>query len=304
MSYERDNIAKLQPYAPGEQPQSDKVIKLNTNEHPDPPCEAVLNALRQFDPELLRRYPSPTAKPFRKLAAQVHKVASPQIIATNGGDELLRLLITVFTQPGGKGIGVSDPTYSLYEVLAAIHDVPVVGIARNQDWSLPDDYAQQLNAAGVNLAMIVNPHAPTGRLESVQTLRRIAQEFNGVLLIDEAYTNFATHDCLELVREGSGLDNVILLRTLSKGYSLAGLRFGYGIASSPDLIVAMDKARDSYNTDVVSQVLACAALSSHQAVVSSGQKIIDQRTRMTQELTQRNWKVLPSQSNFILAQPP
>ena len=304
MSYERQNIANLHAYVPGEQPQTSTVIKLNTNEHPDLPCPAVIEALRTFDPELLRRYPSPTASSFRKLAAQTHEVTTEQIIATNGGDELLRLLLTVFTEPGGKGIGVSDPTYSLYEVLAAIQDTPVTRVPRKDDWSLSTDFAQRLNDVGASLAFIVNPHAPTGRLESVDTICNIAQKFNGVLVVDEAYTNFAEHDCLDLVREGSGLDNVILLRSLSKGYSLAGLRFGYGIASSPALINAMDKARDSYNTDAVSQALACAALGACKEVAASWKSIIRERVRLTEELTLRNWTVLPSQSNFILAQVP
>ena len=304
MAYERDNIAKLDPYVPGEQPQTAQVIKLNTNEHPDLPTQAVIDALHHFDPELLRRYPSPTAQPFRELAAKVHGVDASQIFPTNGGDELLRVLLTVFTEPRGKGIGVSDPTYSLYEVLAAIHDTPVTRVPRLEDWSLPADFAKKLNDAGSTLAFIVNPHAPSGRLEAVDTIAKIASEFNGVLVVDEAYTNFATHNCLDLVRPGSGFDNVILLRSMSKGYSLAGLRFGYGIASSAELVIAMDKARDSYNTDAISQVLACAALGAHEQVAASWQKIIDQRTRMTAELTNRNWTVLPSQSNFILAAPP
>lgn len=304
MSYERDNIARLHAYVPGEQPQTGTVIKLNTNEHPDLPHPAVIAALRQFDPELLRRYPSPAAMPFRKLAAKVHDVTPQQIIATNGGDELLRLFLTVFAEPGGKGIGVSDPTYSLYEVLAEIQDTPVTRVPRLDDWSLPQDFAQQLNKAGATLAFIVNPHAPTGRLESVDSIRHIAETFKGVLVVDEAYTNFAEHDCLDLVREGSGLDNVILLRSLSKGYSLAGLRFGYGIASNPDLIAAMDKARDSYNTDALSQALACAALGAHKEVAASWKKIIRERERLTEELAMRNWQVLPSQTNFILATAP
>lgn len=304
MSYERQNIANLHAYVPGEQPQTGTVIKLNTNEHPDLPHQAVIDVLRTFDPELLRRYPSPTAAPFRKLAAKTHDVTPEQIIATNGGDELLRLLLTVFAAPGGKGIGVSDPTYSLYEVLAAIQDTPVTRVPRLEDWSIPGDFATQLNKVGATLAFIVNPHAPTGRLESVDTIRAIAQEFNGVLVVDEAYTNFAEHDCLDLVREGSGLNNVILLRSLSKGYSLAGLRFGYGIASSPKLIEAMDKARDSYNTDALSQALACAALGACKEVAASWKNIIRERERLTDELILRGWDVLPSQTNFILAKAP
>jgi len=311
MPYERNNIQALSAYTPGEQPQStQRVIKLNTNENPYPPIEPVMEAIRALPAESLRKYPSPAAMNFRKIAAQVHEVSPDQIIATNGGDELLRLAISVFCEPRTSqssrgGIGVVEPSYSLYPVLAAAHDTSVTSVPLNADYSLPDDLEEKMLAAGVNVLLLVNPHAPSGALIPLRRLDRIASQLQGkaVLLIDEAYVDFATQDCLPLVQKSSGLDNVLLLRTMSKGYSLAGLRFGYGIGSA-NLIAAMDKARDSYNTDALSQVAAAAALDYRHLAAHSWAKVIQQRERMTKELTRRKWHVFPSQSNFILTTPP
>ncbi|RMH67090.1 MAG: aminotransferase class I/II-fold pyridoxal phosphate-dependent enzyme, partial [Bacteroidetes bacterium] len=218
MSYERENIRSLHAYVPGEQPESSDVVKLNTNENPYPPSPKVLEAVAAVTPDQLRRYPPPAASRFRQVAAEVHNLEPDQVIATNGGDELLRLAVTVFCEPGGGGLGETWPTYSLYDVLAQIHDTPVTRVPLNDDWSVPDDFANTLNAQGCRLAMIVNPHAPSGRLEPVERLRKFAENFNGVLLIDEAYVDFASQDALDLVRGPSALTNVLILRTLSKGY--------------------------------------------------------------------------------------
>ena len=302
MIYERNNIHQLSPYVPGEQPNDTAIVKLNTNENPFPPCEAVLQAIRDIDGESLRRYPSPNSASFREIAAEVHGVRPDQIIATNGGDELLRLAFTVLCDPqtAGGGVGVCEPSYSLYPVLARIHDTPFVSISRQDNMALPDDFPQRLNDAGCRLALLVNPHAPSGRMESVESLTRIAQDFKGVLLIDEAYVDFAEHDALPLVQAGSALENVILLRTLSKGYSLAGLRFGYGIGS-PKLIEAFDKARDSYNVDAIAQIAAIAALSNKSEAAKTWDAVIEQREYVTDELTKRGFTVPRSSTNFVLA---
>lgn len=304
MPYERDNIMWLAPYTPGEQP-TGRAIKLNTNENPYPPSDAVMEAIRNVSAEQLRRYPVPDARPFREAAAKVHGVTREHIIATNGGDELLRLAISVFCDVGqggaGGGVGVCEPSYSLYPVLAAIHDTPVTAVELDGDFALPADTASQWNDAGCRLGMIVNPHAPSGRLQPLDTLRTIAEEFRGVLLIDEAYVDFAPHDALGLVREG--LDNVLLLRTLSKGYSLAGLRFGYGLGH-PDLIAALDKARDSYNTDALSQAAAVAAIQHREAAATTWRRVIAERERLAVALRRLGFGVLPSASNFLLVTPP
>jgi len=307
MVYERSNIQRLSPYESGEQPDTPAVIKLNTNENPYPPVKAVLHAIAKVEAEALRRYPPPLADEFRQTAAEFHGLTPKQVIATNGGDELLRLLITVFCDPCGEspsagGLGWAEPSYSLYPVLARIHDTSKITIALNDDFSLPHDFADQLNDAGARLAFIVNPHAPSGYLESLAHLEQVACRFKGVLVIDEAYVNFSPCDAMPLLDPAKGLENVILLRSLSKGYSLAGLRFGYGLGPAP-LIAALDKARDSYNTNVLAQHAAIAALEHVQDAAKSWQAVIEQRDRMNTALATRGWYIYPSQANFILGTP-
>jgi len=291
-------------YVPGEQPASTDVVKLNTNENPYPPCEPVMDALHQVTPEQLRRYPNPTARGFREAAANVHGLSADHIIATNGGDELLRLVITTFVEPKGV-IGYAEPSYSLYPVLAAVQDAKVFRVPLDEQWCPPTDFTQQLNQVEAQLTFIVNPHAPSGRLLPVDRLRELADQLPGVMVIDEAYVDFVEpdlkHDAVELVRDG--VDNVILLRSLSKGYSLAGLRFGYGIAS-PTLIEPMQtKTKDSYNTDAVSQAVATAAITNRDQPAASWAKVRTERDRVTAALRELGMKVEPSQSNFLLAQP-
>ena len=305
VSYERANITNLEPYVPGEQPRAAEPVKLNTNENPEPPADAVMQAIRELPAESLRRYPPPTAADFRQTAAKAHGLSSEQVIATNGGDELLRLAMTVFTEPGAarSGLGLAPPTYSLYQVLARIHDCSITEVPRAADFALPGDLAKRWNEAGCNLAMLVNPHAPSGRLESVETVGQLADAFHGVLLVDEAYVDFARHDALELIRGQQARDNVLLLRSLSKGYSLAGLRFGYGLGA-PALIAALDKARDSYNTDALSQAAATAALANREQARPSWQRVAQERERVTERLRALGFTVPASESNFVLATPP
>ena len=320
-SYERDNIARLTAYVPGEQPQIGRWIKLNTNENPYPPAPAVRQAIRQVSADQLRRYPPPNADAFCQTAARLHRVNPSQIIATNGGDELLRLVVTVFARPnlamhpclreaaeeaGPGGIAIAEPSYSLYPVLADIHESTILRLPLCEDWSLPHDFAVQAKGAGCKLAMIVNPHAPSGHVEPLERLRDLAQQLaqaGCVLLIDEAYVNFAKSDCLPLVRRGSGLDNVLLLRSLSKGYSLAGLRFGYGIGH-PDLIASLQKAKDSYPTDILAQTAAQAALQARAYAAETWHRVVMERRRLIRVLGKRGWTIPPSGSNFILAAPP
>lgn len=305
MTYHRHNIERLTAYVPGEQPQDGRIIKLNTNENPYPPSAAVLSAIRAVSAEMLRRYPPPAAEPFRRLAAQVHNVSPQMVIAANGGDELLRLAVTVFCQDGRGGIAICEPTYSLYDTLAAIHDTPVTRVALNQDWSLPDDLADRALADGCRLVIVCSPHAPSGRLVMRQQLESLAENLRNqaVLLVDEAYVDFSEADALPLLAADSGLDNVLLLRTLSKGYSLAGLRFGYGLGNS-DLIAALDKARDSYNTDVVAQTAAIAALEHRENAAKTWQTVKRDRDRLSQALVDRGYDVEPSATNFLLVHPP
>lgn len=303
-SYERDAIARMSGYTPGEQPARPVVAKLNTNENPYPPCAAVMAALHGVDGHALRRYPSAMADGFRAEAARLHGLTPAHIIATNGGDELLRLAITTFLEPG-RPLGIAEPGYSLYPVLAALHDSPLERVGLADDWSVPADIAARWNAAGVRLAMLVNPHAPSGRLMPVAEVAAIARAFQGVLLLDEAYVDFIdpalAYDSIPLVRE---LPNVLLLRTMSKGYSLAGLRFAYGVGA-PDLVAPMlTKSKDSYNVDAIAQVLATASLVHRDEAAKTWAAVRAERERMRRALADRGFTAPPSQTNFLLATVP
>ena len=222
--YARDNINAMQGYTSGEQPQGSDTIKLNTNENPYPPSPAVQQALTRISTDALRIYPQPTADALREAIAFHHGVQADNVVITNGGDEALRLALTTFVDPG-RGFGMATPSYSLYRVLANIQDANVVGIALDENWRLPANFASELNAAEVQLTCVVNPHAPSGILTSTNELAELAQAIEGVLLIDEAYADFIDpelgYDSTKLLAEH---DNILILRTFSKGYSLAGLR--------------------------------------------------------------------------------
>ncbi|MDP1931384.1 MAG: histidinol-phosphate transaminase [Gammaproteobacteria bacterium] len=304
MSYERPNIQRMTGYASGEQPNQPGIIKLNTNENPYPATPAVAAALAELRVEVLRRYPQPLANDFRRVAAQYHDVTIDNIIATNGGDELLRLVITTFVDVGDT-IAIAEPSYSLYPVLAEIQGCEVARIALQDDWTMAEDFAAQLNASGAKLAFIVNPHAPSGVLTPAARLAAIAEEFDGVLVIDEAYVDFIDpeqhYDAAALTKR---FDNVVILRTMSKGYSLAGLRFAYGIAATSLTEPMLYKTRDSYNTDVISQVLATAALSDHATAAQGWEKVRSERVRVKTALTALGFSCADSQSNFLLAQVP
>jgi histidinol-phosphate aminotransferase len=291
-------------YVPGEQPTEPGVIKLNTNENPYPASAAVAAALAAIRVEELRRYPSPTARRFREVAAAYHGLDSTNIMPTNGGDELLRLAITTFAGPGDV-IGVAEPSYSLYPVLADIQDCKLLPIPLLDNWTLPSNFCAMLNDAGARLALLVNPHAPTGLLMSAAQLAEIAASFHGVLLVDEAYVDFVDPDKQYDLTPALGKhDNILILRTLSKGYSLAGLRFGYGIGAASLLAPMMFKTRDSYNTDFIAQQLACAAIESVAAARQTWQKVRSERSRLAKGLAALGLPCLPSQSNFLLASCP
>jgi len=307
MGYERARIAAMHGYVPGKQPTSPDVIKLNTNENPYPPSPAVMHAIHAVLPEALRKYPSPAADGFRAVAAKVHGVHGlglDNVVAVNGGDELLRMAIATFVEPGER-IGTIEPSYSLYPVLAEAHGSPVFSVDLNDDFSLPDDVAERMNAAGVKLLFVVCPHAPSGQLTTVAELSRVASAFKGVVLVDEAYIDFVDpalgHDATELVKKH---DNVLLLRTMSKGYSLAGLRFGYGLGAESLIAPMLWKTRDSYNVDALAQAAATAALEDREYARTTWERVRSERARLHGALVALGFRVHPSQSNFVLAHVP
>jgi histidinol-phosphate aminotransferase len=283
----------MAPYVPGEQPTpGERVIKLNTNENPFPPSPRVLAAIRGIDPELLRRYPSPKADLFRATAARVHGVAPDMILAGNGSDEILAIAVRTFLGPGDT-LAYPDPTYSLYPVLAASCENRVVTVPWEPDWQLP---IAGLLTSGARAVFFANPNAPTGTLVKAARVRELALAFEGLVLVDEAYVDFADENCVALVRE---LPNVMVCRTFSKGYALAGLRFGYAIAAAP-LVAEMTKVKDSYNCDAISILAATAALEDQDYARGTWQAVRAERSRLATELGRRGFYVIPSQTNFLL----
>jgi histidinol-phosphate aminotransferase len=304
MSYERDNIRQMTPYQWGEQPETEDILKLNTNENPYPPSPAVQQALDRFTVDQLRRYPPPTADGLRRRLADLHEVAMDNIVVTNGGDEALRLALTTFVAPG-SGFGMLEPSYSLYSVLASIQDAVIVRQNLDDDWDLPRDFAHQMNEAGANLCCIVNPHAPSGTLLDPDRIGRLANDLNGVLLVDEAYVDFVDpalrHDLVRLI---DAFDNLLLLRTFSKGYSLAGLRLGY-LLGAPGLIEPiLTKTRDSYNVNGISQRLGEAAIGDRAYAEETWRRVRTARRSLRERLQDLGFSVGSSQTNFLLAEVP
>ena len=304
MSYERDAIRRMVGYAYGEQPQGGTFIKLNTNENPYPPSPAVAKALARFDASVLRRYPPATADPLRSLIAERAGLRQEQVVVTNGGDEGLRLAVTTFVDAGAT-FGMAEPGYSLYPVLASVQECIVETVPLTSDWQPPADFAGRMNDAGAKLTCLVNPHAPSGALMDATTVAALAGRLDGVLLVDEAYVDFVDpqlrHDLVPLLARH---DNLLLLRTFSKGYSLAGLRVGY-LLGAADLVEPMlGKTRDSFNVDAIAQSLAAAAFEDTAYASECWRRVREQRRRLTAELRDLGFEVPDSQTNFVLAQAP
>ncbi|MDN5869165.1 MAG: histidinol-phosphate transaminase [Nitrococcus sp.] len=304
MPYERDSILRMAGYTPGEQPDNPRAIKLNTNENPYPPPEPVLAALKAISSERLRRYPPPTSSALREAIAALHAVGASNVVTTNGGDELLRLAITTFVDPG-KPIGIADPSYSLYPVLAGVNGSPVVRAPMDEAWQLPADFATCMNRAGVKLTFLVNPHAPSGTLLDAAAIAALAQALDGVLLVDEAYVDFVdparNHDAVSLTHEQ---DNLLILRSFSKGYSLAGLRLGYGIGARGLIEPIATKTRDSYSVDAIAEQLGLAALAHREHAAQTWDAVRGERTRLATTLHGLGLECAPSESNFLLARVP
>lgn len=298
-SYFRSVVDAMKGYAPGEQPKMLDLVKLNTNENPFPPSPAVLGALESFDATMLRRYPDPMADALCSAIAEVNGVSRNMVIAGNGSDDILTMTFRAFTAPD-KAVAIMEPTYSLYPVLAAMQEAPVIKIALqvSNDFSMPDDVLEQAKKA--NLLIITRPNAPTGNTFPKEDIRKIAEQFDGIVFIDEAYADFAEDNCMDLVHE---FNNVIVSRTSSKSLSLAGLRFGYAVAD-PVIIDGLNKLKDSYNMDMITQKLAEAAVRDQEYLATTVAKVKKLRGELIDELVKLGFSIVPSQANFVFAAPP
>ena len=304
MTYERPAVARMNGYVYGEQPRDANVVKLNTNENAYPPSPAVGEALAAFDVGRLRRYPPATAEPLRRQFAARLGVDVDQVVATNAGDEALRLALTTFVGPGAT-LGLTEPAYSLLPVLAAVQECRVQALPLTPAWQPPADFAARMNAAGATLTCIVNPHAPSGTLLSAEAVSALARALDGVLLVDEAYVDFVApshkHNLARLVSTHS---NLLLLRTLSKGYALAGLRVGFLVGDRALIAPVLTKTRDSFNVDAIAQALAAAALGDAEYAEGRWRAIRAERERLASRLRDAGFEVPDSHANFVLARVP
>lgn len=297
-SYFRKVIDEIDGYTPGEQPQRiGGWTKLNTNENPYPPSPAVAELLQEMDPAVLRLYPDPVCRELRKLAAHLNGLCLDNVIIGNGSDDILTIAMRCFVSEDQLA-ACPEPSYSLYPVLANIQGAACLQIPLNDDFSLPDDFVEK--AGNAKLLLIPRPNAPTGTAFAIDKMKQICRDFAGIVLIDEAYGDFAEQTCEDFVNE---FPNVIVSRSLSKSYSLAGLRVGYAMASHHN-ISGMMKVKDSYNVNALSQKVALAALEDQDYLKANISKIRATRARLSAALKDLDFKVESSDANFIFASPP
>ena len=289
-------VRNLAPYVYGEQPKARKVIKLNTNEAAYPPSPRVMSALKDFDPELLRRYPNAAFTELRAALAKLDHAKEECVFVGNGSDEILSLMTDAFVEDD-ESIGSLDPSYSLYKVLADIRGVKWVGGAWEDMRRKTGEFKGK-----VSLALITNPNNPTGTMIPPKEIAAFAKRFPGVVVVDEAYVHYASTDCMKLATSPRNR-NVIVMRTFSKAYSLAGLRVGYCVGPK-DLIAALYKIKDSYNVDAVAQTLALAAVKDQKGLKATVGKVLATRKWFVAALEKRGWDVLPTAANFVFARPP
>ena len=298
MNYLRSAIASMQGYTPGEQPKpGTPVIKLNTNENPYPPSPKALEVLRSLDSEWLRRYPDPYSRDFCSAVSEAFEVPDDWIIVTNGSDDMLNILIRACAEGKERKVVYPMPSYVLYRTLASLQSAEVVEVSYGLDYRLPID---ELVAANGAVTLIATPNSPSGHIVPLDDLRQLASKVSGILAIDEAYVDFADYSALSLVKE---FNNVIILRTLSKGYSLAGLRLGFGIAN-PKLISGLFKVKDSYNVDALAILVGTAAMKDQKYKNACAEKVKRSRAKLATDLRQIGFKVKDSQGNFLLVTPP
>ena len=292
MSYFRPEIDAMAGYVPGEQPRAGKCIKLNTNENPYPPSAAVARAIQSAAGRGLERYPDPMAEAFRQQAADVLNVPADWILCGNGSDDILTMLTRAFVGQG-QLLRLPYPSYVLYRTLAEIQGARFDEVHFSKDWSLGDGFVASDDQ--LRLAFLPNPNSPSGTVLPPRRIAELAESLNCPLLVDEAYADFATQNCLPLVAEN---DRIMVSRTLSKSYALAGLRFGYLVAQ-PHIISGLVKVKDSYNCDALSIAGATAAIGDQDWLALNRDKILATRERMTKEMTELGFDVAPSEANFL-----
>lgn len=297
MSLFRPSVDRLHSYVPGEQPQDAGWIKLNTNENPYPPSPRVIEAIERVARSRLPLYPDPLGTEFCRAAGELFGVDSDWILPANGSDENLTILVRAFADPG-QLVCAPYPSYTLYDTLARIQDARYERLPLRADWSW-DLKAAQRATADCRLLFVPNPNSPSGSVWDDDCIRALVPP-QGVLVLDEAYGDFADEPHqMQLLSSDVG-SRLVVTRSFSKSYSLAGLRMGFAVAH-PDLIAGMRKIKDSYNCDALALAGGEAALRDQDWMLANRRKIIATRRRLAEELQGLNFQVVPSQANFVWA---
>lgn len=293
MKYGRAILDDVEGYVPGEQPDSRDVIKLNTNENPYPPSPKVMEALQDLGEDEVRKYPNPVSRKLREACAARYGFDGPEwVFAGNGMDEILAMALRSFVDPSQTVLSVY-PTYTLYEVLAQLHGAQFTYLDLSENFELP---AELFEANGA-LCFLPRPNAPTGVCATRDEVAQLCERFNGIVVIDEAYADFAGDNCLDFPKR---FDNVIVTRTFSKSFSLAGMRLGLAFAH-PDLIAEFMKTKDSYNVNAATQAAGFASVNDYAHMEANVAKIRATRERLRQALLEFGFDVPESQANFVLA---
>ncbi len=289
----KEHISRLKAYVPGLQPgEGEQVLKLNTNENPYPPSPWIEEAIREEGSDSLRLYPNPTSQHLRETAACLYRIPPEQVLCGNGSDEILGILLRTFTSRG-DAIGYYEPSYSYYKTLGAIHDLVLQPTPLGDDPLTPPLPTER----DVKIFFLTNPNSPMGFSLQPEFVARVADHVEGILVVDEAYADFAQKNCISLIRE---LPNVIVTRTLSKSYSLAGLRVGFAFGAER-WIEQMDKVRDHYNLNRVAQAAACVALCDQSHFHENRDRILRTRERFARALKDMGIESFPSEANFVFA---
>jgi histidinol-phosphate aminotransferase len=294
----RKNVSILAGYVAGEQPKQNGIIKLNTNENPYPPSPRVLQAVKKAVNLSLRLYPDPFSDSLRSVAAEVYGVRPENILAGNGSDEILSILLRSFVGPNDR-VAFPVPTYSLYNTLVAIQDAHSVELDYAHDFALPD----ALFAQDAALTFVCNPNSPSGTLTPLPEIERLARSVSGVLVIDEAYVDFAESEAASVLPLVQRFPNLVVLRSFSKSFSLAGMRIGLAFASE-ELISGMMKVKDSYNLNRLSIIAATAALQDLAWMSRNVRRVQKSRQQLASGLSKLGYMVHPSHANFVMAQKP
>ncbi len=287
------HIQDLHPYVPGVQPQDEDWVKLNTNENPYPPSPSVVQAIAA-ELDNLRKYPEPTSNKLRVMIGQHFGITEQNVIIGNGSDNILDLITRCFVRDLGAAHTV--PSYSLYPVLAGMSGQALSDVNFDRNMKLD---IEALAATKAKVVFLTNPNAPTGVAFTLHEIESALQAIDGLLVVDEAYVDFGAQSAVTLLEE---YENLVVVRTFSKSYSLAGMRVGFALAAAP-IISLLDRVRDPYNIDRLAQAAALAALQDVDYFEIQRQKVIKTRELVREKLDKLGWFTYPSSSNFLFTEP-